>query len=87
MAQSKITDYFKNNLDEDKLVEILRKNLNQFRQNEDIYLYIDNIINDFKKSLRDNNDGMVNRCTMCNIDMGVCNPRQLCGKTYCRNDY
>ena len=24
-----------------------------------------------------------NLCTNCNIDMGIMNPRQLCGKTYC----
>ena len=26
-----------------------------------------------------------NRCTECGVDMGDCNPRQLCGKTVCRN--
>lgn len=25
----------------------------------------------------------VNRCLECGVDMGECNPRQLCGKTYC----
>ena len=24
-------------------------------------------------------------CLECGIDMGRCNPRQLCGKTYCSN--
>lgn len=23
------------------------------------------------------------RCTECGIDLGLMNPRQLCGKTYC----
>lgn len=27
-----------------------------------------------------------NRCQICEIDLGQCNPRQLCGKTYCEND-
>lgn len=27
-----------------------------------------------------------NRCEVCGVDMGDCNPRQLCGKTYCRED-
>jgi len=27
--------------------------------------------------------GYVNRCLECGVDMGECNPRQLCGKTYC----
>lgn len=26
-----------------------------------------------------------NRCLSCNEDMGPSNPRQLCGKTHCRN--
>ena len=26
---------------------------------------------------------MKNLCTECNVDMGDCNPRQLCGKTRC----
>ena len=25
-----------------------------------------------------------NLCTECGIDMGSCNPRQMCGKTYCQ---
>ena len=87
MAQSKITDYFKNELNEEKVIEILRKKLNILQQNRDIYLDVENILDDFKKSLIDNNNGIINRCTQCNVDMGQCNPRQLCGKTYCTNDY
>ena len=30
-------------------------------------------------------DASINRCMECNIDMGDCNPRQLCGKTHCDN--
>jgi len=26
-----------------------------------------------------------NLCIECGVDMGDCNPRQLCGKLYCRN--
>lgn len=26
-----------------------------------------------------------NRCLICKIDMGDCNPRQYCRKTYCEN--
>lgn len=32
-------------------------------------------------------DPSVNRCTECGIDMGPHNPRQLCGKSYCQNEY
>ena len=27
----------------------------------------------------------LNTCVECGVDMGHCNPRQLCGKTYCKN--
>jgi hypothetical protein len=28
-------------------------------------------------------EGSVNRCVECRCDMGLCNPRQLCGKYMC----
>lgn len=28
----------------------------------------------------------INLCTVCQRDLGDCNPRQLCGKTYCENE-
>ena len=30
-------------------------------------------------------DLRINKCIECGIDMGECNPRQYCGKTYCFN--
>lgn len=50
--------------------------------------YLDHrkIIEDFKKSLIKHQEGMMNRCLECNVDMGRSNPRQLCGKTYCYNE-
>ena len=29
----------------------------------------------------------INRCIICNIDMGPDNPRQLCRKTYCPDEF
>ena len=29
----------------------------------------------------------VNRCLGCGLDMGECNPRQYCKKTYCPNQH
>jgi hypothetical protein len=29
------------------------------------------------------NDVIINKCLVCGVDMGECNPRQYCGKTYC----
>ncbi len=51
----------------------------------DIYLDYDKILKDFKNSIIDHNLGMKNRCTECNVDIGISNPRQLCGKTRCYN--
>lgn len=33
----------------------------------------------------DNEEQFINRCVLCNIDIGFCNPRQYCGKSYCKN--
>ena len=30
-------------------------------------------------------ESKINRCTQCNVNLGVDNPRQLCRKTYCGN--
>ena len=49
----------------------------------DTYLNLSSIIDDFKKSLLNNREGIINRCLECDVDMGRCNPRQLCGKTIC----
>jgi len=49
------------------------------------YLNVSNIINDFKRSLLCNREGMMNKCLECGVDMGRCNPRQLCGKTVCNS--
>ena len=29
----------------------------------------------------------INRCVECGIDLGDCNPRQYCAKTYCYQSY
>lgn len=31
------------------------------------------------------NDADINRCLGCGVNMGECNPRQYCQKTYCPN--
>lgn len=37
----------------------------------------------FDYILREYNLGFKNRCCVCNEDMGILNPRQLCGKWIC----
>lgn len=88
MSQQKITKYFKKKeLTKEQLYKCFRENLYLYQDTLDEYLDIDRIIYDLENSIKNNNEGMINRCTECNIDMGRCNPRQLCGKTYCQNNF
>jgi Icc-related predicted phosphoesterase len=41
--------------------------------------------NNIQEIVRHNIEERKNRCIECNIDIGQCNPRQLCCKTYCPN--
>tara|TARA_B110000967_G_C18820643_1_gene528501 strand:+ start:984 stop:1367 length:384 start_codon:yes stop_codon:yes gene_type:complete len=34
----------------------------------------------------DTEPDIINRCIICSIDLGVDNPRQYCGKTYCPHE-
>lgn len=43
------------------------------------------IMESLMKMFSDIERGPVNYCIECGIDMGECNPRQYCGKTYCSN--
>jgi|AACY02.14.fsa_nt_gi hypothetical protein len=63
--------------------DILNEFLNKYETLTDCYYdrpdltaKITNLINSMKKTPK-------NRCVICDTDMGICNPRQLCGKTYC----
>ena len=63
-----------------ELVTILEKT-------DSLYYDFDKIKNDFIKSLDKYNDGLINKCLECGIDMGRSNPRQLCDKTHCGYQY
>lgn len=39
--------------------------------------------NFFEELVKQNTKGMINHCFECGVDMGECNPRQLCGKWRC----
>ena len=59
----------------------------QVRLETDIknYLYNETTENTMAFDSEDEYYEEVNRCLLCNCDMGPNNPRQLCGKTYCDN--
>ena len=48
-----------------------------------VYLNCENILEDIQNSIISNNEGIMNKCTLCGRDMGRSNPRQLCGKIKC----
>ena len=62
-------------LDESNLMEKLKKEC-------DSYFY-DHLEEDIVDIVCDSTNGSLNKCMICNCDMGIHNPRQLCGKTYC----
>ena len=73
----------KRTVSKDSWEDTLYKIISDLEEKTNVYLDSEAIINDFKNSLLSNKEGMMNRCLECGIDMGRCNPRQLCGKTYC----
>ena len=60
--------------------------ISRLEEEDGVYYNFEKILNDFKISLEKNNEGIMNRCLVCHIDMGRTNPRQLCCKTYCPMD-
>ena len=52
------------------------------------YILIENLIEDYSLCIICyDTSSIVNRCLECKLDMGYCNPRQLCQKTYCDNPF
>lgn len=45
----------------------------------------DKIAADLKQMMLEWISDRINRCLGCGVDMGECNPRQYCCKTYCPN--
>jgi hypothetical protein len=57
--------------------------LTKLQEERSCYYNIEKIIEELHNNIEKNELGMMNRCTVCNIDIGINNPRQLCHKTYC----
>ena len=45
------------------------------------------ITEDLKQMMSEWMSDSINRCLGCGVDMGECNPRQYCKKTYCPNQH
>ena len=66
--------------------QILHSLIDNIQNETSTYLNHNEIIEDFKMLLVKHQEGVMNRCVQCGTDMGISNPRQLCGKTYCYNE-
>ena len=85
-----------NNPNINKLINNFNNNLKYAVMSDDIdhYINFDKIEEDLNNNntsiydiIKRNIRGKKNRCIECNQDIGECNPRQLCGKTHCNNNY
>lgn len=72
-----------NESDEQKLFTSINEFINEVKSFYKFNKDNQEIIEDIFKLLMDSTVQEKNRCTQCGIDMGLCNPRQLCGKLYC----
>ncbi len=65
-----------------KIDDVCEKNIDKI---DDVYTSEDEKFetNKIEDNLYDKLYEMKNLCVECGIDMGYCNPRQYCGKTYC----
>lgn len=88
-----------NDNDNDKIYELPNKKLKLDKDccEKSIDKFEDNIkfeddkfeyINEIKEinEIKDDYYIFKNLCLECGVDMGECNPRQYCGKTYCKNN-
>lgn len=84
--QSKKRKLNEKNIMTDSIEEKFYKLICDIEEENNYYINYDNVLKNFKILLEENIEGLVNRCTVCNEDMGRSNPRQLCGKTICYNE-
>ena len=67
--------------------DVIYDMVHDLEQSSGVYLNHECILDDIKKSIKRNIEGIMNKCLECGADMGRTNPRQLCGKTRCNNNY
>lgn len=72
-----------------KQIEIIKNHLypmiSKLEDSKSEYYNVNNILDELIDIINKNSEGPMWRCLECGVDMGRCNPRQLCGKTYCYN--
>ena len=82
-------DCIKNTIEKSKINEDLYNLIVKLDNNSEFYLDQEKMKEELHNMmitvLERNSHSNKNRCVECGEDMGINNPRQLCGKTYCRN--
>jgi len=68
---------------EREINNIIIKMIVEIEKYNDTYLDTSNLLKDINLLINKYSLGKINRCIECNIDMGPCNLRQLCGKYKC----
>ena len=79
--QTKITDFYKSKKINKKLIN----NTNSVIELNKVFGY--NSVTELNKVFGYNSVTESWHCLECGDDLGKHNPRQLCGKSYCRNKY
>ena len=80
------TDVDKHSATDENSDDRLYRLILDIQEQRDTYLDAPLIMEGFKKLVEEHSEGMINRCTVCNIDIGRHNPRQLCGKIRCLSE-
>ena len=79
----------KKSIEKSKINETLINLIIKLDNNSKFYLNHEKMKKDLDnmiiRILEKNSYSVKNLCIECEEDMGIDNPRQLCGKTYCRN--
>lgn len=95
-----LEDYIYKTMTKDEILDVIKRTDLIHKTVEELDYYVDlgaltkkleifpqlttdiilSFVGDFK-------EGIKNRCLICQVDMGRSNPRQLCGKWMCHNDY
>jgi len=91
MNDSDCSDYLEdeNNellTDEQKNFNSINHFINELKQFYNFEKNISSVIEDIKEILNESIIEKKNRCIKCNHDLGINNPRQLCGKWRCYNE-
>ena len=83
MDQSQYKNEYSNDLKIKEWIQNIMQSIMALESDLSNYLDTENIEIELANIIVQNMKGMKNLCVECGEDLGECNPRQLCGKTFC----